>query len=229
MIDTLQKSILYQFREVKLLETALTHSSYANEHGAEIEHNERLEFLGDAVLELAVSEQLFRKFPDAREGQLTRMRARLVSKPSLAELAKELELEKCLQLGRGEESQGGRTRSSVLSDAFEAVLGAVFLDGGYSAASNSILHILRNRWPQDAEATRSKDSKSLLQELTQKLFKERPVYTLLGSNGPEHEKIFTIQLTLPDGRSVETEGQSVKRAEQQAAAQALELLEDEQS
>ncbi|ABB38505.1 ribonuclease III [Oleidesulfovibrio alaskensis G20] len=227
MFEKLQDVLCYRFADVRLLETALTHSSYANERGTEIEHNERLEYLGDAVLELTVSEQLFTRFPEAREGQLTRMRARLVSKPSLAELARELKLDTYLLLGKGEESQGGRTRSSVLSDAFEAILGAIFLDGGYAAAGKTVLHVFSSRWPQGAEAARTKDAKSTLQELTQRLFKERPVYTLLGSSGPEHEKIFKVRLLLPDGRALETEGQSVKRAEQKAAGLALELLEGE--
>ncbi len=226
MFETLQQSILYRFDEVKLLETALTHSSYANEHGNRPEHNERLEYLGDAVLELVVSEALFMRFPHAREGRLTKMRAGLVSKVALAEVAEQLGLDTYLRLGKGEENQGGRGRSSVLSDAFEAVLGAIFLDGGYAAVSKSIGHILSDRWPEEDAAVCKKDAKSMLQEVTQHRFKDRPVYTLLESSGPEHEKVFTIQLTLPDGTVLQTKGQSVKRAEQKAAGLALKLLAD---
>lgn len=225
MLTILQESIHYRFRQVKLLETALTHSSYANEQGGDMEHNERLEFLGDAVLELSVSERLFAMFPGTREGNLTRMRAKLVSKPSLALLAKELKLDSYLRLGRGEESQGGRDRDSLLSDAFEAVLGAVFLDGGYAEALRVIAHLFRDRWPDEPEGGRSKDYKSRLQEFTQKRYKARPVYSLAGSKGPEHEKIFEVLLTLPDGQIVSAEGPSVKRAEQMAAGLALKQLE----
>ncbi|MDR2077132.1 MAG: ribonuclease III, partial [Desulfovibrio sp.] len=123
--------IPYSFREVRLLRTALTHSSYANERQTGAEHNERLEFLGDAVLELCISDELYRRFPETREGQLTAMRSRLVKQETLAGLARSLGLPQALILGKGEESQGGRDRDSLLSDAFEAVLGAVFLDGGY--------------------------------------------------------------------------------------------------
>ncbi|UZP69122.1 ribonuclease III [Desulfovibrio mangrovi] len=226
MLNTLQNSIHYRFKQVKLLETALTHSSHANEQGGDIEHNERFEFLGDAVLELCVSERLFNMFPTAREGHLTRMRAKLVSKPSLAELAKELKLDACLLLGRGEESQGGRDRHSLLSDALEAVLGAVFLDGGYQRALEVVDVIFASRWPNEPEGGKSKDYKSRLQELTQKRFRERPVYSLVGSKGPEHEKVFEVLLTLPDGRSVSAEGPSVKRAEQKAAGLALKHFEN---
>ncbi len=224
MLTKLQESIHYRFRQVKLLETALTHSSHANEHGGETEHNERLEFLGDAVLELCVSERLFAQFPCAREGNLTRMRARLVSKPSLAELARELQLDAYLLLGKGEESQGGRDRHSLLSDALEAVLGAVFLDGGYARALEVVDVLFASRWPAEPEGGKSRDYKSRLQELTQKRFRERPVYSLAGSNGPEHAKVFTVHLALPDGQSVSADGPSVKRAEQKAAGLALKLL-----
>lgn len=225
MLNILQEIIHYRFKQVKLLEMALTHSSHANEQGGDIEHNERLEFLGDAVLELSVSERLFAMFPGAREGHLTRMRAKLVSKPSLAEIAKELKLDSCLLLGKGEESQGGRDRDSLLSDALEAVLGAVFLDGGYANALGVVDILFAVRWPEEPEGGKSKDYKSRLQELTQKRFKERPVYSLSGSNGPEHAKIFEILLTLPDGLIITAEGPSVKRAEQKAAGLALKQLE----
>ncbi|GFM35371.1 ribonuclease III [Desulfovibrio psychrotolerans] len=224
-LSILQESIHYRFKQVKLLETALTHSSHANEQGTGGEHNERLEFLGDAVLELCVSERLFSMFPQAREGHLTRMRAKLVSKPSLAEIALELKLESCLMLGRGEESQGGRDRHSLLSDALEAVLGAVFEDGGYAAALGVVDVLFSSRWPEEPEGGKSKDYKSRLQELTQKRFRERPVYSLSGSSGPEHAKVFEVSLALPDGRVLIAEGPSVKRAEQKAAGIALRQLE----
>ncbi|HEU6438613.1 MAG TPA: ribonuclease III [Nitratidesulfovibrio sp.] len=225
MFEKLQSAIHYAFTDASLLATAMTHSSWANEQQEHVEHNERLEFLGDAVLELCVSEELFARFPAAREGDLTRMRARLVSKPALAELARDLQLELYLRLGRGEESQGGRERSSLLSDALEAMLGAVFLDGGYERARAVVRHVLAARWPSDADGKRSKDYKSRLQEITQKLFRERPVYALMGSSGPEHEKHFEVRLTLPDATVFTAIGPSVKRAEQMAAGLALKDLE----
>ncbi|SKA69805.1 ribonuclease III [Desulfobaculum bizertense] len=225
-LDTLQNSISHQFKDVALLETALTHSSFANENGEDTEDNERLEFLGDAVLELSSSEVLFAKFPQAPEGQLTRLRAQLVSEPALAEVARELHINELLMLGKGEERQGGRERNSLLSDAFEAILGAVFLDGGYSAAQHVIGTVFESRWPEHCDVTRVKDSKSKLQELTQKLFRERPVYTLKSSAGPEHAKIFSVEVSLPDGTALVAEGSSVKKAEQNSALNALNYLKE---
>ncbi|MBI4804232.1 MAG: ribonuclease III [Desulfovibrio sp.] len=222
-LKTLQESISYRFGQVKLLATALTHSSFANEQGCD--HNERLEFLGDAVLELAVSEELFNRFPNAPEGALTKLRAKLVSMPSLADLAKTLGLESYIYLGKGEESQGGRERDSLLSDALEALLGAVFLDGGYEAAKHVVLGLFTPRWPQEVEPPKTRDYKSRLQELTQREHKSRPIYRLLGSTGPEHEKLFEVEICLPDGRTVLARGTSVKKAEQAAARQALEILD----
>jgi ribonuclease III len=217
--------IHYHFRQVKLLEMALTHSSYANEVERPEDNNERLEFLGDAVLELCVSEELFRLFPDSREGKLTRLRARLVSKPSLAALAREIGLAPYLLLGKGEEGQGGRDRNSLLSDAVEAILGAIFLDGGYKASKEWVCEVLGERLGVDPEVSCSKDYKSNLQEFTQKQHRARPVYTLVSSTGPEHAKRFEVCLTLPDGQTVSAIGPSVKRAEQRAAGMALALLE----
>ncbi|CAM2059421.1 Ribonuclease 3 [Desulfovibrionales bacterium] len=218
----LQNIVHYHFREVKLLEEALTHSSFANEQGLREAHNERLEFLGDAVLELAVTEELYRRFPECREGELTRMRSRLVNKPTLADLARQLGLDSALSLGRGEEVQGGRDRRSILSDALEALLGAVFLDGGWEAARAWIIEILDKRWPRAPEMHRAKDYKSLLQELTQEYCHARPMYVVEGSSGPEHAKYFTVRLTMPTGESVKASGSSVKKAEQKAAGIALE-------
>jgi len=219
---SLQEAISYRFGQVKLLGMALTHSSFANERGCG--HNERLEFLGDAVLELAVSEELFNRFPDAPEGVLTKLRARLVSMPSLAELAKALNLEAYIYLGKGEESQGGRGRDSLLSDAIEAVLGAVFVDGGFEAAKSVVRTLFASRWPEEEEPTKARDFKSRLQELTQRDHKSRPIYRLLGSFGPEHEKLFEVELLLPDGATILANGPSVKKAEQTAARKALEML-----
>ncbi len=224
MLHQLQRGIHYQFRQVKLLEVALTHSSYANEHQTGAEHNERLEFLGDAVLELCISDELFRRFPDAREGQLTAMRSKLVNQETLAGLARELCLPEYIVLGKGEDGQGGRDRDSLLSDAFESLLGAVFMDGGFAAAQKVVQRLFSGVWPKEEEKKKAKDAKSHLQEVTQQRFKDRPVYALVSSDGPEHDKTFAVRLVLPDGTEFTAAGSSVKRAEQTAARMALEFL-----
>ena len=222
-LQTLQSGIHYEFRQVKLLIQALTHTSHANEHGGV--HNERLEYLGDAVLELTVSHELFLKFPDAQEGHLTRMRSAMVSETALAGVARRIGLGDCLLLGKGEEGQGGREKNSVLSDALEAVLGAVFLDGGLQAAQGCVKFLFEGRWPSPPETFRPRDFKSLLQEATQRLWKSRPTYTLGASRGPEHAKFYSVIVTLPDGTRLEWEERSMRKAEQGAAEQALHLLQ----
>lgn len=228
-LSTIQEFIHHRFDQVKHLETALTHSSYANEHAEYVEHNERLEFLGDAVLELSVTEELFTRFPDAREGDLTRLRAKLVSKPTLSELAVELKLDQYLLLGKGEESQGGRERASLLGDTVEAVLGAIFLDAGFSVAKKWVKWVYEERWPQSTAPEKDKDNKSALQEWTQKKFKERPIYSLVESTGPEHGKTFVVQVELPNGVAVAAKGASMKKAEQNAARDALKMLRREEN
>jgi ribonuclease-3 len=224
MYEQLQEGIPYRFTQVKLLRTALTHSSYANEKQDGEDHNERLEFLGDAVLELCVSENLYNARPDAREGELTAARSRLVNQEALAAVARRIGLDKYLRLGKGEEAQGGRDRDSLLSDALEALLGAIFLDGGYAAAQRAVPAFFAGEREQSRRSRETKDCKSRLQEETQKIFRERPVYALVDSAGPEHEKVFTVRLTLPDGKSFTAAGSGVKRAEQTAAASALRYL-----
>ncbi|MBG0791149.1 MAG: ribonuclease III [Desulfovibrionaceae bacterium] len=219
----LQVCIHHRFAQVKFLETALTHSSYANEQDG-FDDNERLEFLGDAVLELCISEEGFRRFPSVAEGQLTRIRSQLVKERSLAAIARSLKLDRYIRLGRGEELQGGRERDALLADAFEAVMGAVFLDGGFEAAKASILVIFEDLWPEEAMVPEAKDYKSRLQEVAQERFRDRPVYVLAGTSGPEHEKIFSVDVTLPEGEVFRGTSTSVKRAEQTAARTALDYL-----
>ncbi|MDL2291057.1 ribonuclease III [Desulfovibrio sp. OttesenSCG-928-F20] len=219
-----RENIPYSFRQVKLLGEALTHSSYANEQTEGHEHNERLEFLGDAVLELCISDELFRRFPTVREGELTAMRSRLVNQESLAALARRIGLNEKIILGKGEEAQGGRERDSLLSDAFEALLGAIFLDGGFEAARQIVRDLFIDAWPEKSAKAKNKDAKSRLQEVTQQLFRDRPVYALVGSQGPEHDKTFTVRLELPDKSVFTATGSSVKRAEQNAATMALTCL-----
>lgn len=222
VLQALQTEIHYEFKQVKLLIQALTHSSHANEHGCL--HNERLEFLGDAVLELAVSQELFRKFPEVQEGHLTKMRSALVSEGALAQAARKIRLGACLLLGRGEDVQGGREKNSVLSDALEAVLGAVYLDGGLEHAITCVNFLFAGQWPAPPETFRPRDFKSLLQEATQRIWKARPSYALRDSHGPEHAKQYTVVVTMPDKTEVEWEERSMRKAEQGAAEQALMLL-----
>ncbi|MEL7640829.1 MAG: ribonuclease III [Solidesulfovibrio sp.] len=221
----LERALGHTFSRPELLVTALTHSSWANERGDASHHNERLEFLGDAVLELCVSEELFARFPEAPEGELTLLRSQLVNESSLAVLARELGLESHVLLGKGEEFQGGRSRPALLSDVFEAVIGALFLDGGYAAARGFVDRAFRQAWPARPLVPKTKDFKSRLQEYTQKIHKARPTYVLLGSDGPEHDKLFHVRLSLPGGQTVTAVDKSVKKAEQLAARLALESLE----
>lgn len=222
---SLQENIGYRFQQVKLLELALAHSSWANEQGRPEMCNERLEFLGDAVLELCTSEEAYRRYPDSDEGLLTKLRSRLVKTVTLAGLARRIGLNAYVLLGRGEEAQGGRERDSLLADSLEALLGAVFLDGGFSMAQEFVRLLLGDLWPESPELPAGKDWKSRLQERTQETSRERPIYALVDSSGPEHHKLFEVEVTLPGGERFRAEGQSLKKAEQAAAAAALAHLE----
>ncbi len=221
-MENLQRAIHYEFSQVKLLVTALTHSSYANEH--DTCSNERMEFLGDAVVEICVSTELYNRFPEIHEGELTRLRAKLVSEPGLAQVARNIGLGEYLLLGKGEMIQGGRTRESVLSDALEAVVGAVYLDGGFGAVRQCIANLFGPFWPAYPTTPRPKDYKSKLQEITQKTDKARPTYRLLDSEGPEHAKIYVVQAALPSGETLIARDTSLKKAEQKAAHNALMSL-----
>ncbi len=224
MVEQIRQALRYDFADPALLVQALTHSSAANELAGYETHNERLEFLGDAVLELCVSQELYNRFPLAREGQLTAMRSKMVNQEVLAGLARKIGLDTVLILGKGEEGQGGRVRASLLGDALEAVLGAVYVDGGFAAAQQVVLHLFAARWPAEQRVNKNKDPKSSLQEECQRLFKDRPMYVLESSEGPEHAKVFTVVLTLPDATQFIATGSSMKRAEQHAAQRALEAL-----
>ncbi len=223
-LQGLELALGYHFTDVSLLETALTHSSFANEAGGGLVHNERQEFLGDAVVELCVSWELFSRFPSTREGDMTRLRSDLVNTVSLAQRARETGIDKLIRLGRGEEGQGGRSRDTVLSDVFEAVMAAVYQDGGYAAAQKVIARVFKDIWPDDPnEGKKGLDYKTKLQEYTQHAFGgERPVYNELAASGPAHARTFTVSVRLPNGSCFEAEGSSWKKAEQSAAAQALQ-------
>ena len=220
----LEKTVGYTFKDPKLLELALTHSSYAHEHYAGKRHdNERLEFLGDAVLELVSSDYLFHNYNEYPEGELTKLRASIVCEQSLAMCAEAISLGKYLRLGNGEDSTGGRLRASITSDAMEALIGAIYLDGGMQPAKAFIDRFILS----DLEDKRLfYDSKSNLQELIQGKLKKEFEYRLLEESGPEHDKTFVVEIDMEGECLGRGQGRTKKAAEQQAAYEALLLLRD---
>jgi ribonuclease-3 len=209
--------------EASKLRRAFLHSSYVNERSEELESNERLEFLGDAVIELAISEHLFHIFPSHSEGELTKIKSVIVSGPLLAERASALGLGEALFLGVGEEESGGRTRRSILADAFEALVGLIFLESGYERAAQFVVEQLRDEVERVERHQRSWDYKSLLQEEAQRRG-VRPVYTLLQEEGADHQKVFTVRVEVA-GLEGQGRGRRVKEAEQAAAKQVYFKLE----
>lgn len=223
-MDELEKKLSYVFKDKALLRTALNHSSYANEHRAwGIASNERLEFLGDSVLGQVVATHLYLNCPDMPEGQMTRLRAELVCEQSLFEVAKALELGKYICLGRGEENSGGRNRESILADAVEAVIAALYLDGGIDEAKAFIDRVILS----DKDKLRSRvasDWKTAIQELVQHNPSSKLTYELESESGPDHNKTFTVSVRL-DGRVLGTgSGRTKKEAEQNAAKSGLREL-----
>ena len=225
-MQELEKKLNYTFRDQALLSEALSHSSYANEHrSAHLRSNERLEFLGDSVLGFVTAEFLFAQHPDLPEGDLTRIRAALVCEQSLYEVARKLDLGRYLKLGRGEEAGGGRTRTSILADATEAVFAAVYLDGGIGAASALIHRVLLDAEREEVVEERRRDYKTALQELVQRQADQVLTYRMVGEEGPDHNKTFVAEVRL-NGQPLGTgSGHSKKEAEQAAAKAALEALE----
>ena len=221
-MEELAKKLGFTFRDPSLLQGALYHSSYANEHrGQHIASNERLEFLGDAVLGFVTAEHLYRKHPDLPEGDLTRIRAALVCEDSLYEVAQSLELGSHLLLGRGEEQGGGRQRPSILADATESVFAAVYLDGGMDAACDLIHRVLLDKEREEQVEERRRDYKTELQELVQRKSDQILRYELTGSSGPDHAKEFSFRVTLNGAEIGQGTGRSKKEAEQAAARSAL--------
>lgn len=223
--ERLEKQLGYRFRDAHVCETALTHKSWINEtQQADRSDNERLEFLGDAVLALVVSDVLMRQFPHSPEGELSKTRAAIVNEGGLARVAETLALGQWLFLGRGEEQAGGRQRRSILSDALEALMGAVYLDGGFEAA-NRVAERLFSPLLADAEAVAGRDFKSRLQEISQARLQLAPTYTVVSQQGPDHDKTFEVAIFLGEKEYGRARGKSKKEAQQNAAAQALALLE----
>lgn len=223
MLKDLEHAIGYRFQNISLLQNALTHSSFANERWRNsLMSNERLEFLGDSILGMIVADHLYRSFPNRPEGELTRMRADMVCERSLALVANQIGLGSHLLLGKGEEQGGGRNRDSILADAVESVIAACYLDGGMEAAREFIqkfilIHVPVNR-------LQNSDYKTALQELVQQKKNQVLTYALVGETGPDHDKSFQVELTL-NGRTIgRGTGSSKKRAEQDAARAAMEML-----
>ncbi len=223
-MKTLEEKLGYTFQNRALLENALTHSSCANESRGKLQSNERLEFLGDSILGMVVADHLYRNHPDLPEGVLTRTRAALVCEDSLVVVAEELGLGEYLRLGKGEEAGGGRNRPSIRADAVEAVLAAVYLDGGIGSARKIIQKYILSR--EVAGLTKPRDYKTALQELVQRESGQVLAYRLTGEEGPDHNKRFFVEVTL-NGKGVgQGSGRSKKEAEQMAAKAAIELLSE---
>ncbi len=223
MIKDLEEAIGYRFQNITLLQNALTHSSYANErwHNSLLS-NERLEFLGDSILGMAVAEYLYKHFPDRPEGELTKMRADMVCETSLAAIAEKIGLGQHLLLGHGEDRLGGRTRASILADAVESVIAACFLDGGMAAVEGFIRQFVLTNVP--VKRMQNTDYKTALQELVQQKKNQTLTYVLTGESGPDHDKVFCVDVLLNDQRVGSGTGSSKKRAEQAAAQSALQAL-----
>lgn len=223
MIKDLEEAIGYRFQNITLLQNALTHSSYANErwHNSLLS-NERLEFLGDSVLGMVVAEHLYKQFPDRPEGELTKMRADMVCETSLAAIAEKIGLGQHLLLGHGEDRLGGRRRASILADAVESVIAASFLDGGMAAAEGFIRQFVLTNIP--VKRMQNTDYKTALQELVQQKKNQSLTYVLTGESGPDHDKVFCVDVLLNDQCVGSGTGSSKKRAEQAAAQSALQAL-----
>jgi len=223
MIKDLETAIGYRFRNITMLQRALTHSSYANERWHDgLMSNERLEFLGDSILGMVVAEYLYNTFPDRPEGELTRMRADMVCEQALANVANKIGLGDHLLLGHGETQAGGRNRNSILADAVESVIAASFLDGGMEAAKGIITRFVLSEVP--VKKLHNADYKTALQELVQQKKNQVLAYTLVGQSGPDHDKQFTVEVSLNSQVIGSGVGSSKKRAEQNAARMAMEKL-----
>ena len=221
-IQQLQQVIHYQFHNITFLEVALTHSSYANEMRHQVRYNERQEFLGDAVLSIIVSDYLFNNYT-VPEGDLTKLRAALVCERSLDVMANKIGLGDYLRLGHGEEMTGGRTRPSIIADAFEALIAAIYLDSGIESAREFVLPFVIEMLEHE-DSLSFKDYKTILQEIIQQNTEEKLVYKLVGEKGPDHDKRFVVEVLLNSNVIGKGQGRSKKTAEQMAAKEALELM-----
>ncbi len=220
--EELQKSLGYQFKNEKLITEALTHRSYSRNF-----NNERLEYLGDAVLDLIVGEYLYKLFPDEEEGMLSKLRAAMVNEESFDRLAKRINLGKYLLLSLAEENNGGREKPSILSSAFEALIGAVYLEAGFEKARDIALKLLKEEYPEITPQKLLKDYKTTLQEITQAHFGEVPEYRLINTKGPDHKKEFEIGVFINNKEYARAVGKSKKAAQQEGAKATIEKLKKE--
>lgn len=229
-VQSLSRTLGYSFRDASLLQAALVHTSYVNERpGRVLESNERLEFLGDAVLGVVVAHRLYELRPESPEGELTVLRAWLVRQSTLARWGRQLNLGQLLMLGRGEARGGGRDRPALLSRAFEAVIGSVYLDGGLEAARTVLLPLVDNEVQRGFSPQRVVDAKSRLQQVTQARFESTPVYNLVDHSGPGHAPVFVVEVRAGPDVNARGSGHSKRAAQQAAAHAALQLLNVEES
>lgn len=227
-LTALQEALGYAFRNMDLLSNALTHRSYVNENPLTgVSDNERLEFLGDAVLGLCVSDLLMKRHRDFDEGTLSKIRSLLVNEKPLADLAAKLGLGECLLLGRGEENSGGRTKESLLANAFEAVVAAIYLDAGFSKTRTVLKKLMKPLTGNEVLNVQCFDYKTALQELCQKKYKSAPFYTVLTASGPDHDKTFEVEVNAGEAIRYVGRGKSKKDAQKQAAQKAWESLHRE--
>ena len=223
-LDKLEKLQGFTFQNINLLNEALTHRSYRNESGEVTFDNERLEFLGDSVLAILVNEFLYLEFPLKSEGELSGIKSRIVSEPALARIAEKLSLMQYILLGKGEEDTGGRNRVSIKANLVEAILGALYLDGGLDKARDFILQHIRSLVKNVNKIESIKDYKTVLQEYCQKHLKTLPLYRLLEETGPDHERIFLVKVFVPGLGEETARGNSKRKAEQIAAGKILDKL-----
>ncbi len=224
-LNQLQEKIKYEFGDPRLLIQSLTHVSYGhenlNDRPIALKDNERLEFLGDAVLDLVISDLLLESFPDAAEGQLSKMRAAVVNEKTLYEITKPLQLNELIRLGKGEQRTGGAEKPSILSSAFEALIAAIYIDGGFNAVYPVVRYLFAPLFKAENCAISFQDHKTKLQEMVQGKFRVTPTYHLIGSSGPDHAKVFEVEVRVQDQVVANSKGPSKKDAEQNAAKEAL--------
>lgn len=225
-LEALETRIGYSFGNQNLLKEALTHRSYLNENPSwPLPHNERLEYLGDAVLELAVTKAIFSAFPNSQEGELTLLRAALVNYQFLAEVASSIGLHECLYLSRGEARDSSRAKEVILANAIEALIGAIYIDGGFDPSEEFINKFVNSKAREVMEAGKYKDAKSKLQEFMQEHKKITPTYRVIGESGPDHKKTFRVAVMVGSEQLAEGEGLSKQEAETSAAKNALQQLD----
>ncbi|NLI58028.1 MAG: ribonuclease III [Clostridium sp.] len=226
-IEELEKIIQYTFKNKKNIILALTHSSYANEYkNKKLTSNERLEFLGDTVLNMIISEEIYTRYNDLSEGEMTKFRSNVICETSLAKCAKNLNIGKYLLLGKGEENTGGRYRVSILSDAVEALIGALYLDAGLEMAKNFVLAQMGEMIEKSIKGIIFMDYKTQLQEILQKGNEKRVVYEIIGERGPDHDKVFISQVKIDGKPAGKGKGKTKKEAEQMAAKETIKTLEN---